>query len=71
MRAGETRTPRQPAPMGRESGFDPEGGAECGALPATATAADADLAEVIAAWPTLPRAVRAGVLAMVRASADA
>ena len=30
--------------------------------------ADADLARVVAAWPTLPPAVRAGVLAMVEAS---
>ena len=30
-----------------------------------------DLAAVVAAWPTLPDAVRAGIVAMVRASAAA
>ena len=29
---------------------------------------DPDLAEVTAAWPTLPAALRAGILAMVRAA---
>lgn len=29
---------------------------------------DADLAEVVAAWPSLPEAVRADILAMVQAS---
>jgi hypothetical protein len=29
---------------------------------------DPDLAAVIAAWPNLPNAVRAGILAMVKAS---
>jgi hypothetical protein len=31
-------------------------------------AVPADLAAVVAAWPTLPEPVRAGILAMVRAS---
>jgi hypothetical protein len=29
---------------------------------------DPDLARVLAAWPTLPAAIRAGVLAMVKAA---
>jgi hypothetical protein len=29
---------------------------------------DADLAAVNAAWPTLPEAIKAGILAMVRAA---
>ena len=39
--------------------------------PAGATAAPlpADLARVVAAWPSLPPAVRAGVLAMIDATA--
>ena len=51
------------------------GGAECGALshdsdPETAPPAptDPDLASVIAAWPTLPGPVRAGIVAMVEAA---
>jgi len=36
-----------------------------------ATPADPDLAAVIAAWATLPAAVRAGIVATVRALADA
>jgi hypothetical protein len=31
-------------------------------------AADGNLAAVVAAWPTLPEPIRAGILAMVRAS---
>ena len=29
-----------------------------------------DLADVVDAWPTLPEAIRAGIVAMVRAAAD-
>ena len=29
-----------------------------------------DLAAVVAAWPTLPEPIRAGILAMVKAAAD-
>ena len=32
------------------------------------TPADPDLAAVVAAWPELPKAIRAGILAMVRAA---
>lgn len=45
-------------------------GTESGTLPADFTpnrpAMDADLADVIAAWPTLPATIRAGILAMVK-----
>lgn len=34
------------------------------------TVADADLAAVIAAWPDLPPAIRAGVMALVRTTMD-
>jgi len=51
------------------------GGAESGARGApegrTDTRADPDLAAVIHAWPALPDVLKAGILAMVRASADA
>ena len=30
--------------------------------------ADADLAGIVKAWPTLPEAIRAGIMAMVRAA---
>jgi len=30
--------------------------------------ADADLRKVVEAWPTLPLAIKAGILAMVKAS---
>lgn len=32
-------------------------------------APDADLAALVAAWPTLPEAIRAGIVAMVKAAA--
>lgn len=46
-------------------------GAESGALgaqPTTAPPADPNLALLVAAWPTLPPAIRAGVLALVKAT---
>jgi hypothetical protein len=41
------------------------------ALPDDFTPIDPDVAEVAEAWPTLPQAVRAGILAMIRAAATA
>lgn len=53
-----------------------ESGAKCGALssdsvpnPTLAKPDDPELAAVVAAWPDLPPAIRAGVLALVRAPA--
>jgi len=43
--------------------------AQSGAVPSAETPIDRDLAKIVAAWPTLSDAVRAGILAMVRASA--
>ena len=50
-----------------------ESGAKCGAssrdsdtVPTPAKPTDPELAEVAEAWPALPRAIRAGILAMVR-----
>ena len=40
-------------------------GAKCGALAATPRVGDGDLAQLIAAWPSLPAAVRRGIMAMV------
>ncbi len=35
-----------------------------------ATPADSDLGEIAAAWPSLPEAIRLGILATVRAAAE-
>jgi hypothetical protein len=50
----------------KNNGVSQEGGAESGAESAKTPPIDPDLAEVIKAWPALPIAVRAGILAMVR-----
>jgi hypothetical protein len=44
------------------------GGAKSGALTIENLAIDPSLAALIDAWPTLPDAIRAGILAMVRAA---
>ena len=57
------------------AGVPETGGAESGAVdapkpssePAEPTHVDRDLARLVAAWPTLPAAMRAGILAMVNA----
>lgn len=65
-------------PMGFESPEDsgqkppirPEGGAKSGALSddsPSEPAPDPELAAVVAAWPTLAPAIRAGIVAMVKA----
>lgn len=43
-------------------------GAPSSGSPGPAAPADPDLAAVVAAWPDLPPALRAGVLALVRAA---
>ncbi len=43
------------------------GGAESGAVDPEKALIDADLAAVINAWPCLPDAAKAGIVAMVRA----
>ncbi len=48
-----------------------QSGAESGALGAQNRPCDADLAEVVQSWPSLPDALRAGILAMVRAARGA
>jgi hypothetical protein len=47
-----------------------EGGAKSGAPEAKLPAIDPALAALIEAWPTLPEAVRDGVVAMVKAVSD-
>jgi hypothetical protein len=45
------------------------GDAQIGALGAQTGPCDADLAMLVEAWPSLPAAIKAGILAMVRAAA--
>lgn len=49
-------------------GVAPQGGAESGALGAENGPKDPELGAIIHAWPTLPDAIKAGILAMVRAA---
>jgi hypothetical protein len=64
-------------PKSRENTQTPESGghksghkdARFGHSPGPATPTESDLAAVVAAWPDLPPAVRAGIVAMVRAAA--
>lgn len=48
--------------------FSPQGGAESGALTLGNLSIDPALAALIDAWPKLPEAIRAGILAMIRAA---
>lgn len=50
--------------------FSGQGGAECGALHARDVEIDPNLAAVAEAWPRLPETIKAGILAMVRATLD-
>jgi len=52
-----------------KTGVAPESAAKCAALSAGSFAADPDLLELAAAWPTLPEPIKAGILATVRAAA--
>jgi hypothetical protein len=46
----------------------PQGGAESGALGTEVAQVDPGLVAVIQAWPHLTEAIRAGILAMIRAA---
>lgn len=57
-------------PMAKSSenrGVGDQSGAECGALGAREASIDPELAAVVDAWPGLPRAIKAAILAMIRA----
>jgi len=45
-----------------------QSGAECGAVVARKADSDPGLAAVVEAWPKLPEAIRADILAMIRAA---
>lgn len=57
-----------PAQNGGNSLVEGPSGAECGALDAPKAPPDPDLAAVVDAWPALPAAIKAGILAMIRAT---
>jgi hypothetical protein len=59
----------EPHQYSSENSTNPaEGGAKSGALAPENPAIDPTLAAVIDAWAKLPEAIRAGILAMVRAA---
>jgi hypothetical protein len=62
---------RRPLDSSGNSTIDSQSGAESGALGAGDLPDDAELNAVIDAWPNLPPAIKAGVLAMIRATAPA
>ena len=59
---GRELSPKTPG----KTGVAPESGAKSGAFSDEPMAADADLRELTAAWPTLPEDVKAGILAAIR-----
>ena len=63
---GDTGLEHPSNPSGK-SNTSETGGAESGALGSEIDPPDADLAVVIEAWPTLPVAVRAAIMALVPA----
>jgi len=62
---GGIRTPRETS---AETALSTGSGAKSGALAIQDSHIDPALATIIDAWPTLPKAMRAGILAMVRAA---
>lgn len=45
-----------------------QSGAESGARDTDSSPVDSDLTKIIHAWPDLPQAIRAGILAMIQAA---
>lgn len=62
--AGLERTSKS---SGKTGGAD-QSGAESGALGAQNTPSDPNLTRLVSLWPTLPQAIKAGILAMVQAT---
>jgi hypothetical protein len=67
--AGTGFEPAQESPGNSPSAIQSD--AKSGAFGAEYCPCDADLAVVVEAWPSLPEALRAGILAMIRASRSA
>jgi hypothetical protein len=63
--AEEIRTPHE---LPEKTTLSAKGGAESGALTVTSLNIDPGLASLINAWPNLPEPLRAGILAMIRAT---
>jgi hypothetical protein len=57
-----------PAKTSGESRFPSDQRAESSAIKPETPPMDAELGLVVKAWPKLPRAIRAGILAMIRAA---
>jgi hypothetical protein len=57
-----------PAKSSEKSALSSEGSAKSGALATQSGPIDLDLASLIHAWPALPEPIRAGILAMIRAT---
>jgi hypothetical protein len=57
-----------PANSSQKTGVGDESGAECGALGAREASIDPDLVVVADAWKAMPGAIKAAILAMVRAA---
>jgi hypothetical protein len=60
-----------PVETAEKTGVSGDSGAESGALDAENGPKDAELGAVIDTWPTLPEAIKAGILAMVRTAGGA
>jgi hypothetical protein len=56
-----------PAQITENIAISPKGGAKSGAVGAPNGKPDADLSEIVEAWPRLPETVKVGILAMLRA----
>ena len=54
-----------------KTGVSDQSGTESGALGAQEAPLDPELAAVVDAWPALPEAIKAGILAMVETTAGA
>jgi hypothetical protein len=55
----------------RNPQYSPAGAAKASVAVSPPMPADPDLCEIYQAWPMLPAAIRAGILAMVHAASDA
>lgn len=69
-RSGEDRNRTYAQNAGNSIASD-QSGAQSGALSAREAPLDPELAAVVDAWPALPAAIKAGILAMIRAAGGA